>query len=120
MDKKLKNRTGMQSDESKKNKNGGDRPRSDLHGSHWKSNRQTSSHERDDSSKGADRNTPLRNNRTLFNITLSLPGRQKPRSIRGFFFRCWLVSTNNLIKLNQLLINILCSIFLKNRNKPHK
>ncbi len=52
MDKKLKNRTGMQSDESKKNKNRGDRPCRDLHGSHWKSNRQTGSHERDDSLKG--------------------------------------------------------------------
>jgi hypothetical protein len=57
MDKELKNRSGSQSDKSKKNKNKGDNRRDNLPGSPVKSNKQTGGHERDDSSKGADKNT---------------------------------------------------------------
>src|SRR5881628_1688722 len=56
MDKELKNRSGSQSDKSKKNKNKGDNRRDNLPGS-TKSNKQTGSHEKDDSSKGPAKNT---------------------------------------------------------------
>jgi hypothetical protein len=57
MDKELKNRSGSQSNGNGKAENKGDRKRTSLPGAPSKSNRQTGGHERDDSSRGADRNT---------------------------------------------------------------
>jgi hypothetical protein len=57
MNKELKNRSGSQSDKSKKNKNKGGHRRDNLPGASPKSNKQTGDHERDDSSKGANKNT---------------------------------------------------------------
>lgn len=60
MDKDKKNRSGSLSNESGKAGNTGDRKRNSLPGAPAKSNRQTGGskrNERDDSSRGADRNT---------------------------------------------------------------
>ncbi len=60
MDKEKKNRSGSVSNRSGKNENTGDRRRTNLPGAPNKSNRQTGGsnrNERDDSSRGADKNT---------------------------------------------------------------
>jgi hypothetical protein len=60
MDKEKKNRSGSQSNRSGKNENMGDRGREQLPGSPVSSNRNTGGnkrHERDDSSRGAEKNT---------------------------------------------------------------
>ena len=61
MDKDKKNRSGSQSNDAPRDqKTAGDRPQSHQPGAPNKSNRQTGGsnrHERDDSSRGADRNT---------------------------------------------------------------
>jgi len=57
MDKANKNRSGSQSSEGRKTENKGDRKQTSQPGAPNKSNRQTGDHERDDSSRGADRNT---------------------------------------------------------------
>jgi hypothetical protein len=60
MDKEKKNRSGSQSNRNGKNENLGDRERKQLPGVPAKSNRDTGGskrHERDDSSRGAEKNT---------------------------------------------------------------
>ena len=60
MDKNKKNRSGSQSNDSGQPQKAGDRRQSTQPGAPSKSNRQTGGsdrHERDDSSRGADRNT---------------------------------------------------------------
>jgi hypothetical protein len=60
MDKEKKNRSGSESNRNGKNQNQGDRGRKTLPGSPVSSNRNTGGskrHERDDSSRGTERNT---------------------------------------------------------------
>ena len=57
MDKEHKNRSGSQSNEGRKTENNGDRRQVNQPGAPNKSNRQTGDHEKDDSNRGADRNT---------------------------------------------------------------
>ena len=60
MKKELKNRSGSQSNDGRKTENTADRKRNDLPGAPAKSNRQTGGNkrkERDDSSRGAEKNT---------------------------------------------------------------
>jgi hypothetical protein len=60
MDKEKKNRSGSQTNRNGKNENLGDRGREHLPGSPVSSNRSTGGskrHEKDDSSKGSERNT---------------------------------------------------------------
>lgn len=57
MDKEYKNRSGSQSNASDKSGKGGERKQTHQPGAPNKSNRQTGDHERDDSSRGAERNT---------------------------------------------------------------
>ncbi|HWJ90091.1 MAG TPA: hypothetical protein VNR87_03220 [Flavisolibacter sp.] len=60
MEKDKKNKSGSSSSKSDKNESSADRGRTDLPGSPAKSNRQTGGndrHERDDSSRGAEKNT---------------------------------------------------------------
>jgi hypothetical protein len=60
MDKDKKNRSGSQSNDGRKTENKGDRERNSLPGAPASSNRQTGGNkrrERDDSSRGAEKNT---------------------------------------------------------------
>lgn len=57
MDKDKKNRSGSQSNNGSSDGSKGDRKRTSLPGAPSKSNRQTGDHEKDDSSRGAERNT---------------------------------------------------------------
>jgi len=57
MDKAYKNRSGSQSNDSNRSENKGDRKKTSQPGAPQKSNRQIGDHERDDSNRGAERNT---------------------------------------------------------------
>jgi hypothetical protein len=57
MDKEKKNRSGSQSNDGSKQNTSFSGGKSDMKGAPLKSNRQTGDHEKDDSSRGADKNT---------------------------------------------------------------
>lgn len=57
MDKEQKNRSGSQSNRNNQSDNKGERLQTSQPGAPNRSNRQTGDHEKDDSSRGADRNT---------------------------------------------------------------
>ena len=56
MDKEQKNRSGSQSNRNSNTDNKGERRQTSQPGAPNRSNRQTGDHEKDDSSRGADRN----------------------------------------------------------------
>lgn len=57
MDKENKNRSGSQSNRNSNTEGRGDKQQTSQPGAPGKSNRQTGGHEKDDSSRGAERNT---------------------------------------------------------------
>ena len=57
MDKEQKNRSGSQSNRNSNTDNRGERQQTSQPGAPNRSNRQTGDHEKDDSTRGADRNT---------------------------------------------------------------
>ena len=65
MDKEKKSRSGSISNKGGKNGKEGDKGRTSLPGAPNKSNRQTGDHEKDDSSRGAERNTTKKGSNSI-------------------------------------------------------